>query len=280
MPDPGQLVGDLLRFIGDQIGASSLRLGPLPTLAVLSVLLVLLSLVARPSTRWMVRDLGRLAAVGRAMALAAESGAEAAFSLGTAGVARSASAFDRLQTLAALPILGHVARAAARAGVPLRVTANDVVAVHLAVVALADAHRRTETQEREERSGAEYVGEGRAASAAAALADAGAPAAAFADGALSEESLLLLEGARDGAAWTSFGTAAASQAGSILLASEGALIGPELYQAPSDLRAAGHDRTGALAANRLIGTAVVVIAVGSLAALAAGVDLAGPLVGR
>jgi hypothetical protein len=35
-----------------------------------------------------------------------------------------------------------------------------------------------------------------------------------------------------------------------------------------------------LAANRLIAGAVVVIAVGSLVALAGGVDLAGPLAGR
>ncbi|MEP6469324.1 MAG: DUF6754 domain-containing protein [Chloroflexota bacterium] len=280
MPDPGRLVGDLLRFIGDQIGASSLRLGPLPTLTLLSVLLILLSLIARPSTRWMVRDLGRLAAVGRAMALAAESGGAAAFSLGTAGVARGASAFDRMQTLAALPILGHVARAAARAGVPLQVTAGDAVAVHLAEVMLADAHRRTETEERQQRSGAEYVGEGRAVSAATALAEAGTPAAAFVDGGLSEEAMLLLGGAGDGAAWTSFGTAAAVQAGSVLLTGEGVLIGPELYQAPSDLRAAGHERTGVLAANRLIAAAVVVITIGSLLALAGGVDLARPLAGR
>ena len=44
-----------------------------------------------------------------------------------------------------------------------------------------------------------------------ALADAGAPAAAFVDGGLSEEALLMLHGSSDGAAWTSFGTAAASQ---------------------------------------------------------------------
>jgi hypothetical protein len=69
--DLGRLVGDLLSFVGALVGDSSLRLGPLPTLALLAVLLVLLSLVARPSTRWMVRDLGHLAAVGRAMALAA-----------------------------------------------------------------------------------------------------------------------------------------------------------------------------------------------------------------
>lgn len=280
MPDIGRAVGDLLGFIGEQVGASSLRLGPIPTLAILGVLLVLLSLVARPSTRWTVRDLGRLAMVKRAMALAAEAGGSAVLSLGTAGVARGASAFDRIQTLAAIPILGHVARAAARAGVPLRVTANDIVAAHLADVTLVDAHRRTETEERAERSSAEFVGEGRAAAAYAALADAGSPAAAFVDGGLGEEALLLLQGAGDGASWTSFGTASASQAAAVLLTGDGTLIGPELYQAPSDLRSAGHERTGVFAANRLILAAVAVIALGSLVAIAAGVDLAGPLTGR
>jgi hypothetical protein len=280
MPDAGRLLGDLLRFIGDQIGASSLRLGPIPTLAVLGVVLVVLSLVARPTTRWAVRDLGRLAAVSRAMALAAESGGAAAFSLGTSGVARAATAFDRIQTLAALPILGHVARAAARAGVPLRVTANDPVAVHLAEAVLEDAHRRTDTEERQQRSDAEYLGDGRATAAAIALAEAGAPAAAFVDGGLSEESLLLLQGAGDGAAWTSFGTATPTQAGSILLNGEGTLVGPELYQAPSDLRSVGHGRIGVLAANRLIAAALVTIVLGSLLAVGGGVELAGPLAGR
>jgi hypothetical protein len=280
MPDLGQLVGELLSFVGEQVGASSLRLGPLPTLAVLGAVLVLLSLVARPSTRWAVRDLGRLASVNRAMALAAESGGSAAFSLGTAGVSRGASAFERMQTLASLPILAHAARAAARAGVPLRVSTNDPVAAHLAEVALEEAHRRTDTEERQERSRAEFVGEGRATAAATALAEAGDPAAAFVDGSLAEEALLLLHGAGDGAAWSSFGTAAAAQAGSVLLSGEGTLVGPELYQAPSDIRSGGHERTGVLAANRLLVAAVVTILVGSLLAVAGNVDLAGPLAGR
>jgi hypothetical protein len=280
MPELGQLVSDVLSFVGEQVGASSLRLGPLPTLAVLGIVLVLLSLVARPSTRWAVRDLGRLASVNRAMALAAESGGSAAFSLGTAGVARAASAFERMQTLASLPILSHAARAAARAGVPLRVSTNDPVAVHLAEVALEEAHRRTDTEERQERSRAEFVGEGRATAAATALAEAGEPAAAFVDGSLAEEALLLLHGAGDGAAWSSFGTAAAGQAGSVLLSGEGTLVGPELYQAPSDIRSAGHERTGVLAANRLLVAALVTIVVGSLLAIAGAVDLAGPLAGR
>jgi hypothetical protein len=278
--DLGQLVGNLLSFFGEQLGASSLRLGPLPTLALLAVVLVLLSLIARPSTRWIVRDLGHLAAVGRAMALAAEAGGEAAFSLGTAGVARATSALDRLQTLAALPILGHVARAAARAGVPLRVTANDIVAVHLAEGTLAEAHRLTETEERRRRARAEFTGEGRAVPAAAALAGQDAPAAAFADGGLAEESLLLLDGVANGAAWTRFGTASTSQIASVLLQGEGTLVGPELFQAPSDLRGSGHARTGVLAANRLILAAVVVIVVGSAIVVGAGVDFAAALAGR
>ncbi len=280
MPDLGQAVGDLLGFIGEQVGASSLRLGPIPTLAILGVVMVLLSLVARPSTRWEQRDLGRLAAVKRAMALAAEAGGSAHFSLGTAGVARSSSAAERIQTLAALPVLGHVARAAARAGVPLRVTANDVVAVHLAELTLAEAHLRTETQERLQRSSAEYIGEGRPAAAVNALAEPDAPAAAFVAGGLAEESLLLLQGEARARTWTSFGTAAASQAGSVLLNGDGTLIGPELFQAPSDLRSVGQERTGVLAANRLILAALAVIVLGSLAGALAGVELAGPLAGR
>jgi hypothetical protein len=280
MPDIGALLAGLLDFISQQIGASSLRLGAIPTVALLGIVLVLLSLIARPTTRWVARDLGRLAAVRRAMALAAESGGAAAFSLGSAGVARAASSADRLQTLAAIPLLGHVARAAARAGVPLRVTANDPVAVYEAQGALDAAHQATETEERQERSTTEYVGEGRAAAAAIAMAEAGAPAAAFVDGSLAEEALLLLDGAQHGAAWTSFGTAAPSQAGSVLLEGDGTLIGPEMYQAPSDLRAAGHGRTAVLAANRIIVGALVTIALGSLLAVAGGMDLAGVLAGR
>jgi len=278
--DLGRLAGDVIAFIGAQIGGSSLRLGPLPTLALLAVLLVLLSLVARPSTRWMVRDLGRLATVGRVMAVAAEAGGEAAFSLGTAGVARAASAHERLQTLASLPILSHAARAAARAGVPLRVTANDIVAVQLADATLTDAHEATDTGERRYRARATYAGEGRPASAALALAAPPVAAATFADGGLAEESLLLFDGIAAEAVFTSFGSASASQLGSVLLDGEGTLIGPELYQAPSDLRSAGHERTGVLAANRLLAAAAAVIVLGSAIALASGFDLATALAGR
>ena len=138
-----------------------MRLGAAPTVAILVVLLVLLSLVARPEARWSGKDLGGLGRVGRVMALAAESGADATISLGSAGVSRGASATERFQTLAALPLLGHVADAAARAGVPLRVTTNDPVAALLAQATLAAAHRRTATPERASAAAVEYLGEGR-----------------------------------------------------------------------------------------------------------------------
>lgn len=278
MPDIGRLIADLVGFIGEQVAASSLRLGPIPSVTLFLVLLVLLGLVARPSTRWTVRDLGRLAAVGRAMALAAESGGVAAFSLGTAGIARATSAADRIQTLAALPILAIVAHAAARSGVPFRVTANDLVAAHLGQVTLEDAHRRTATGERAHLSRAEYLGEGRPVAAAAALAGEGT-SAAFVAGGLSEEATLQLSGNARDAAWTSFGTAAPSQVPAVLLTGEGTLIGPELFQAPSDLQV-GAERTGVMAANRLLLAAVGVILLGSLVTLAAGIDLATILAGR
>jgi hypothetical protein len=76
------------------------------------------------------------------------------------------------------------------------------------------------------------------------------------------------------------GTASASQAGSLLLTGQGTLVGPELYQAPSDLRSVGHERTGVLAANRLLLLALAVLLLGSGLAVVAGVDLAAPLAGR
>jgi hypothetical protein len=279
MPDLGRLLGDLVAWVGEQVAASSLRLGPVATVVLLGIVLVLLSLVARPPTRWTIRDIGRLAAVSRAMALAAEAGGAATFSLGTAGIARSASALDRLQTLAALPILSLVARSAARSGVPLRVTANDPVAALMAESVLDEAHRRTDTQERRDRSTTEYLGEGRATAAGAAAAGAGAPAALFVAGSVREEGLLLLEAGGRGAASTSFGTADVSQATSVLLTGEGTMVGPELFQATSDLRGRS-DRTGVLASNRIVISAMVVVVAGSLAAWLAGVDVAGALVGR
>ena len=97
---------------------------------------------------------------------------------------------------------------------------------------------------------------------------------------MAEEALLLLNGAQEGAAWTSFGTAAPSQAGSVLLEGDGSLIGPELYQAPSDVSAGGHERIAVLAANRIIVAAVATIVLGSLLAVAGGMDLAGVMAGR
>ncbi|MGZ8563532.1 MAG: hypothetical protein ACXWWU_07930, partial [Candidatus Limnocylindria bacterium] len=80
MPNLGELAAQLIRVLTDAVGSSSMRLGAAPTVAILLVLLVLLSLLARPTARWSAKDLGRLAEVRRAMALAAESGADAAIS--------------------------------------------------------------------------------------------------------------------------------------------------------------------------------------------------------
>ena len=289
MPNIGDLLSRLIGILGDAIGSSSARLGPAATAAVLLVLLVLLALLARPVTRWTTRDLGRLAALPRGLAIAAEAGAGAAVSLGTAGVARSVTAVQRLQTLAALPLLGHVARAAARAGVPLEVTTNDPVAAHLADATLAAAHDRTGTPERLGGSRVTYLGEGRATAAARALAahgDGDQLESAATDHAMSlvlggvaEEGLLLMMGAAGGEAATTFGTAAASEATSVLLTGEGTLVGPELFVAGSDLRPGG-ERAGVLAANRLVWLAAGLLVVGSLLQLLGVVDIAGFLVGR
>lgn len=280
MPDAGDLIGRLVGLLGQVLGASSLRLGIGPTLAIAAVLLVLLSLVARPASRWMTRDLGHLSAVGRSMALAAESGAIAAFSLGTAGIARSVPATARLQTLAALPLLSHVARAAARSGVPMEVTLNDPVAALLAQSSLRDAHRRTETLERLGRSRVVYLGEGRATAAAHALAGESRPGASFVMGGLAEESLLLLDGAAAGARSTSFGTASASEASSVLLEAEGTLVGPELYHAPSDLGHNAGDRIAVFAANRLALAALAILLAGSALVVIGRIDLVPVLVGH
>ncbi|HSM38485.1 MAG TPA: hypothetical protein VK838_04065, partial [Candidatus Limnocylindrales bacterium] len=173
----------------------------------------------------------------------------------------------------------NVARAASRSGFPFRVTTNDPIAAHLEQVVLADAHLRTATGERSERSTDDCLGEGRPLAADAALADAGSPAASVVAGGLAEEAIGMLVGVSEGSAWTSFGTGSPSQASSLLLTGEGTLVGPELFEATSDLRP-GAERTGVLGVNRLLLAAVVVILIGSGVALVAGVDLAATLAGR
>jgi hypothetical protein len=280
VPNLGEFVARLIGVLADAVGSSSLRLGAAPTVTILLVILVLLSLVARPAARWAAEDLGRLGALPRAMALAAESGADAAVSLGSAGIARGSSALDRFQTLATLPLLGHLARAAARAGVPLRVTANDPVAVLLAEAALAAAHRRTSTPERAGASTVEYLGEGRALAAGIALSGAGPHGVAMASGGIGEEGLLLMEGLIRHAEWSVAATAGVSQPAGPLLIAEGTLVGPELFQAAAEIADEGHARTAVLAANRLIWTAITVLLLGSLAALAGGPQVAEFLAGR
>jgi hypothetical protein len=214
------------------------------------------------------------------MALAAESGADAAVSLGGAGVARAASAMDRFQTVAALPLLGYVAEAAARAGVPLLVTTNDPVALIFADATIADAHRRAATPERASASVVEYLGEGRAVSAAAAMARAQPHGVAMVVGGLAEEGLLVLDGLLGAAEWSVSGTASAAQAAGPLLDGEGSLIGPELFQAAGEIAAGNHARAAVLAANRLIWTVIGVLLVGSVAAWAGAPQVAEFLAGR
>ena len=268
VPTPAELLEDLINFVGEVLGSSSLRLEVGPTLIVLGVLLVLLQLVARPISRWQTTDAGGLAAIGRAMALAAEAGTDAVVVLGGAGIARSTDSLARLQTLAALPLLGHVARAAARSGVPLRVLVNDPLAGVTAEAALDTAHRRTATIERLARSRIVVAGEGRPALSGLAMTARARPAAALALGSVREDGTLLLEGLRSGGGSLSAGTAEAAQAPTAILAGGGVLLGPELFTAAADLRADPTERTMVMAANRLLVAALAVLAVGSLLSLA------------
>lgn len=280
MPNLGEFASYVIGLVTDAVGSSSMRLGAAPTVAILLVLLVVLSLVASPGARWIASDLGRLSRVGRMMALAAESGADATISLGSAGVSRSASATDRFQTLAALPLLGHVADAAARAGVPLRVTTNDPVAVLLAEATLAGAHQRTATPERASSTSVEYVGEGRSASAAYALASAQPHGVAVVAGALGEDGLLVLDGVLGDAEWSLAATASGSQLAGPLLDGDGSLVGPDFFQAAGEIGPSGHARTVVLAANRLIWGAIGLLLVGSIIAWAGGPQVAAFLTGR
>lgn len=278
MDSPADLVGRLVAFVGELLGASSLRFDVLPTLAVLGVILVLLQLVARPISRWTSGDAGGLTAIGRATALAAESGTDVVVSLGAGGVTRSTDALSRLQTLAAMPVLAHVARAAARSGVPLRVLTNDPLAGVVAASRVEAGHEHTATEERAGRSRVVMVGEGRPVMAGLVMTARARPASAVAVGSLREEGLLHLAGLRGGAGTLSGGSAEAAQASSVLIGG-GTLIGPEPYQVAADLRADVNERTMVIAGNRLIALLVVAIAVGVVLSLTAIVDPAEWLTG-
>ncbi len=279
MESPAELVGRLVRFVGDILGASSLRFDIVPTLAVLGVLLVLLQLVARPVSRWASSDPGGLSSVGRSMAVAAEAGTDAVVSLGAGGLTRATDALARLQTLAAMPVLAHVARAAARSGVPLRVLTNDPLAAVVADATVRAEHVATDTLERSGRSRVVMVGEGRPSSAGLVMTARARPAAAFAIGSLREEAALHLDGLRGGAGALVAGTAEGPQAPSVLLVGGGALIGPEPYQAPADLGAGVHERTMVLAANRLILLIVAAIVIGVSLSIVGALDPAALLTG-
>lgn len=279
MPNVAELVDRLVRFVGEVLSASTLRFDILTTLAVLGVMLIFLQLVARPVSRWVTRDAGGLGGVGRAMALAAESGTDAVVSLGAGGLVRSTDALARLQTVAALPILGHVARAAARSGVSLRVLTNDPLAGVLAAATIDASHEATVTPERHGRSRIVYVGEGRAVGAGLSLSAAARPAAAVSVGSLREEAQLYLEGLGGTAGALHAGTADAAQAPAPIMLATGVLIGPELYQAPADLRSEVEERTMVTSANRLIGVALALIVIGSVLAFVGVFDLRAVLLG-
>jgi hypothetical protein len=267
MPTPAEVLAAAAGFVGDVLGASSLRFEVVATLALLGVVLVLLQLVARPVTRWVATDAGGLGAVGRAMALAAESGTDVVVSLGNAGITRTTDALARLQTVAAHPILGHVVRAAARSGVPLRVLTNDPLAAVIARSTIDAAHAATDTPERSRRSRAVFVGEGRPAAAGLVATTRARPAAAVVAGSLREEAALQLEGLGGTSGSLLGGTAEAAQAANVAVAGA-TLLGPELHQAAADLRSDVTERTMVMAANRLIAIVVACIVVLTILVLA------------
>jgi hypothetical protein len=162
--------------------------------------------------------------------------------------------------------------------VPLEVTVNDPLAGVAATTALEEAHRRTATIERSGRSRVTYVGEGRGTAAGMALAGREAGAAAYVAGGVGEEAILLLRGMGETRARTA-ATAEVAQIGSVLVAAEGALIGPELFGASAELRAAGAERVVARAATRLLVIGIAILLVGTILALAAGIDVPGFLRG-
>ena len=270
MPSAGELVARLLAWIGELINASSPRVGLAPTLAILIVLLTLLSLVARPSSRWVTRDAGKLTGLGRSMALAAEAGATATLSVGTAGLARATSAVERMQTLVVLPLVEHVARTAARAGVPLHITTNDPIVAGMAEAIVAEAHDSTGTVERRQRSDVEFLGDGRLPPAGLSLGADARRVAGFALGGLGDESLLLAHGMADGPTGARVGSGDVAQAPSVLLEGLGTLVGADLYAAPAEVRSTGHARTAVVATNRLIAVAIGILVLAAAWAMAGG----------
>jgi len=280
MPNIGELASQFINWAVGAVGESSMRIGSVPTLVTLLIPLVVLSLVARPARRWAGSEVGALANMARAMALAAESGKDVVVSLGSAGLVRGASAAERLQTLVALPLLGHFARAAARAGVPVHVASNDPLVTFLAQGTLDESHRLTSTRERSGSSMVTYIGEGRPLAAAAALADEGGHGVVLVAGGLAEEGLMLLSGLSGSAPWSVGATASPAELAGPLLLDDGAVVGPELFQALAEVAPMAHSRTTVIAANRLIVGIVVAMLLGSLAMLAGAPDLAPFLVGR
>src|SRR4029077_12859206 len=98
-------------------------------------------------------------------------------------------------------------------------------------------------------------------------------------GSVGEGGPLLLLGSAAGQTATTCASADVSQAPSVLLVGEGTLVGPELFEAASDLRP-GEARAAVLAGNRVVWAAVLVLAAGATLRLTGWVDIAGFLVGR
>lgn len=278
MPNLVEFLAEALRSAGDAISSTELRMPAGPSLALGLIALVFLSLIARPSSRWSAHDLGRLASVRHAVAMAAESGRAIWVSLGNGGVARAAGAADRLQTLAGLTVLGHLSRAAARAGVSLRVTSNDPVAVLLADELLDRAHRGAETTHQRGHARVTFDGEGRPAAGALAMSVDARPGVVVVAGALGEEALLTQAPAID-APWSSLGSASPSQLAGPLLNGGGSLLGAELFAATSDLVGPGQQRIATHAANRLLAAVVLVLLAGAVLAASGAGDLGTFVVG-
>lgn len=94
-----------------------------------------------------------------------------------------------------------------------------------------------------------------------------------------QESLLLASGVAAGDGTTRIGLGEASEAPSVLLLGDGALIGADLFAAPADLRGAGQSRIAVVATNRLIGIAAAVLVIALAWALLGG-DPAAALAAR
>ena len=254
MPSPAELLGGLASFVGEILGASSLRFEIGPTLVVLGVVLVLLQLVAGRSAAGSRRTPPAWpASAGRWRWLPSRAPMRWCRSVAPESHARQTRS-AACRRVAALPILGHVGprRGAQR---------HPVARAHERPDCGGDgghprsmpAHASTATQERQGRSRIVMVGEGRPTIAGLAMTTRARPAAAFALGSLREEGLLHLDGLRAGAGSLATVSAEAAQAPSLLLGGgasphrPGAIPGG---RRPAFGRGGAHDGAGGQPAHR------------------------------